>query len=214
MGLLHDKNHPTYFSDSLQPTSLEKFSTVTRRVVAKKQALEDVENEYNLLVKQALDTYKSEVDYIYFNTYSTEQAQKWLSMLRDKKDSNGNKLDKRKKYPEKISFEGLTYVLEKFLKHDIEITHILNGNHGEYWQIDFKCEGHEWAISIPNVKSVSTRTFLDDLRRGDPGCPFKLCIYHRDSKNSISSIGATFIEEELGSIMDTGIEKYRNKETE
>lgn len=90
-----------------------------RRIKEKKQQLEDMQNELDLLKQQEYNTCKYEISYFGFqNGNITEDAIKWLHMLRDGKDKNGNKLNKRKKYDEKLRYEWLNDSIRQILGDD------------------------------------------------------------------------------------------------
>lgn len=123
-------------------------------------------------------------------TYAVKPSQKWLSM-RDQK------LDGRKKYDEKDSFEYLTHQIEELLDLKIEITEIsVLGYDESAFFIKFKLKedpfNREYELSIPDTEKLN-KDNLDEL------CEGKLRINIRSSKNSCcwNYICASYDKEEL-----------------
>lgn len=123
-------------------------------------------------------------------TYAVKPSQKWLSM----KDQ---KLDGRKKYEEKDSFEYLTHQIEELLDLKIEITEIsVLGYDEAAFYVKFKVLedsfGREYELAIPETEKLSKNN-LDEL------CEGKLRINVRSSENSCcwNYICASYDKEEL-----------------
>ena len=123
-------------------------------------------------------------------TYAVKPSQKWLSM-RDQK------LDGRKKYDEKDSFEYLTHQIEELLDLKIEITDIsVLGYDEAAFYVKFKVSedpfGREYELAIPETEKLSKNN-LDEL------CEGKLRINVRSSENSCvwNYIWASYDKEEL-----------------
>lgn len=123
-------------------------------------------------------------------TYSVKGAQKWLSM-RDQK------LDGRKKYDEKDSFEFLTHQIEELLDLKIEITEIsILGYDESAFFIKFTLKddpfNREYELSVPDTEKLNKNN-LDEL------CEGKLRINVRSSGNSCcwNYICASYDKEEL-----------------
>lgn len=123
-------------------------------------------------------------------TYSVKGAQKWLSM-RDQK------LDGRKKYDEKDSFEFLTRQIEELLDLKIEITEIsILGYDESAFFIKFTLKedpfNREYELSVPDTEKLNKNN-LDEL------CEGKLRINVRSSENSCcwNYICASYDKEEL-----------------
>lgn len=123
-------------------------------------------------------------------TYAVKPSQKWLSM----KDQ---KLDGRKKYEEKDSFEYLTHQIEELLGLKIEITDIsVLGYDEAAFYVKFKTPedhfGREFELAIPETERLNENN-LDEL------CDGKLRINVRASENSCvwNYIWASYDKEEL-----------------
>ena len=123
-------------------------------------------------------------------TYQVKGAQKWLSM----KDQ---KLDSRKKYDEKDSFEYLTHQIEELLDLKIEITEIsVLGYDEAAFYVKFKIQedpfGREYELAIPETEKLS-KDNLDEL------CEGKLRLNVKSSENSCvwNYIWASYDKEEL-----------------
>lgn len=133
-----------------------------RRIKEKKQQLEDAQNELDLLKHQEFDTCKREISYFGFqNSNITEDAIKWLCMLRDGKDKDGNKLDKRKKYDEKLRYEGLTDSIRQILDDDsIVIDEIIQyGMYAEAYEYEFMYNNIKHYIKIPIISQVPFESY-------------------------------------------------------
>ena len=101
MSLLY-KNDTYNYNGEYEMKSLNKFAQAERRLLEKKQALDDMKNEYDLIEQQAFRTYKENIQYMLLDQPSTiKMCREWLNMLSKNQDTDGNKLDKRKKYKEK-----------------------------------------------------------------------------------------------------------------
>ncbi len=123
-------------------------------------------------------------------TYPVKGAQKWLSM----KDQ---KLDGRKKYDEKDSFEYLTKQIEELLDLKIEITDIsILGYDEAAFFIKFTITGdpfcREYELSVPETEKLN-KDNLTEL------CEGKLKLTVRSSANSCcwNYICASYDKEEL-----------------
>ena len=135
----------------------EKIKQSDRRIKEKKQQLEDMQNELDLLKHQEYNTCKREISYFGFQNGSiTEDANKWLHMLKDNKDKDGNKLDKRKKYDEKVRYEWLTDSIRQILDDDsIVIDEIIQyGIYAEAYEYVFTYNNIKHYIKIPIVSQV------------------------------------------------------------
>ena len=105
------KNDTYNYNGEYEMGSLNKFAQAERRLSAKKQALDDMKNEYDLIEQQAFRTYKENIQYMLLDQPSTiKTCREWLNMLSKNQDADGNKLDKRKKYKEKEMYD---------LKHEL-----------------------------------------------------------------------------------------------
>lgn len=198
------------FGEKTTP-SLEAFKLVDRRIAEKKSAIEDLQNELYLLKKQGFSTYRSEVRYIVIGQENMwESAQKWLSMLKSKTDKDGNKLDMRKKYPEKSAFEYLQSKIGNILGiEDFKINEILSYNYGEAYEIRFSYLDHIWNLSIPIINNIK----MDSYDTYGAYC-FKLKLSFFESPHCSIQVGTTFEENELKDILELGVEKYCNTKSE
>ena len=125
-------------------------------------------------------------------------------MLEEGKDKEGKKLDKRKKYKEKYTFQYLESYLQTLLGIDCHITKFMIFGYGvEAYEIQFSYLDHEWELFVPNVSNVSRRSFET---YGES--VFKLKLRYKDSECGWSQFGSTFLEEDLKDIMAVGIDKY------
>lgn len=186
------------------------FSQAERRIKDKKTAIEDLQNELNLLKRQAFEAYLTNVRYDYFSKGLMYKAQSWLSMLKKGEDKDGNKLDKRKKYEEKACFEYIQSIIGKYLGiENIKIDEIIEYNFGEGMEFIFNYQNHTWMLSVPIVDNVKMRSY-----ETYGGNCFQLRLLFYTSPSCATTIGCTFEEDNLKNIMQQGIEKYCNKENE
>ena len=201
------KNTDHYYDYMGNPTLTSKqlFEQGERRVEQKKQALDDMQNEYELLQRQLFNLYKEHVYYNWcFAKNTIEGARNWLKMQKEKVDADGNKLDGRKNYKEKDYYEYLTDNIQDNLGiENIQITRIIDYNCGEADEIEFVYKDHEWRLNVPNVQHMNMKDFL---REGN--LCFKLQLYCKDSDVCWSLKGSTFEESELASIMRRCLEEW------
>lgn len=206
MSLLKDSSTWNYVGDNSYDEanhSLEMISTVERRISQKKQAVEDLENELFLLKKQALDIYKSRVSYFPFELEILKSAAKWLVMNKNNKDSDGNKLDRRKRYEEKNCYEFIFEKTKNLLGvDDLDITEIIDFDFSSAMEIEFTSHNHNWTLKVPMVKNIRSNHY----DRYGAWC-FKLCLFHNEGCGS-TQVGATYEEDEIKDIMQRGIEMY------
>ena len=163
MSLLKDSSTWNYIGDNSYDEanhSLEMISTVERRISQKKQVIEDLENELFLLKKQALDIYKSRVSYLLFDSSILGDAAKWVAMVESNTDADGSKLDKRRRYGERICYEFVSDKLKELLGvDDLKINEIIDFIFGMAKLIDFSACGQDWELSIPIVKNVTLKQY-------------------------------------------------------
>lgn len=134
-----------------------KLKQSERRIKTKKQQLEDFQNELDLLKHQEFDTCKSNISYFGFqNSNITEKAIKWLKMLKEGKDKDGNKIDKRKNYEEKLNYDILTKSIREILENDNIIIDeiIIYGKYSEAYEYKFTYNNMQHYIQIPVVARV------------------------------------------------------------
>lgn len=211
MALKYSKRDPfSMYGMGDQKTSLELFTQVERRLKAKEEALDDMQNEYNLLQKQALNTYKGHIYYGLLYEGTIKKASRWIHMLRNNKDADGNKLDKRRKYEEKDTFTFLQeHLNDLFEVDDLVITKIMDYNFGEAGEIEFTSQGHKWMLKVPYVENIK----LDTYQREGYYC-FILSLYNNDEDHIRSLVGSTYEEKDLKNILAEGIKEVTEDESE
>ena len=184
--------------------TLDMITRAEQRVAKKKEALEDVQNEYELLEKQAFWLYKTKINYITLDCNLINIAAKWLRMVEKNEDDDGNKLDKRKKYKEKDTFNYICDVIKRYLGlEDFKIIDIFDYNYNQGKHIEFSSHNHNWVLEIPHPDKVS---FKEYQARGRYA--FMLLLSHKDSEYYSKVVGSTFEEDELKDIMKSAIKKY------
>lgn len=184
--------------------TLDIITRAEQRVAKKRETLEDVQNEYELLEKQAFGLYKSKINYITLDRNLINIAAKWLRMVEKNEDDDGNKLDKRKKYKEKDTFNYIYDVIKRYLGlEDFKIINIFDYNYGQGNYIEFSSHNHNWFLEIPHPDNVSLKEYQSRGRYA-----FMLMLSHRDNEYCSKCVGSTFEENELKDIMSAAIEKY------
>lgn len=191
------------YTGEYELSSFAKMEKSERRVSDKKKLLEDIQNELSLLENQLFNIYKTEVRYMLMTNEVIKSCQKWLSMQETGTDNDGNKLDKRKKYPEKETFGWFSDYLKGVLGLDsFVINKIHNWNFGEGWIIYFN---DKWSIEIPVIDSIGLKSFKN---YGKSCFKIKLSYYEREGFSH--QFASTFEEDELAELMKQGIAKYGN----
>lgn len=205
------KNNIYSYNGEYEMASLNKIAQAERRLLAKKQALDDMKNEYDLIEQQTLRTYKENIQYMLLDQPSTiKTCREWLNMLSKNQDADGNKLDKRKKYKEKEVYDWYVNYIKRLLciKYMNNVKFI-DFNFGQATNIQFEYKEHNWCLEIPNIKAIKL-----DAYKNYGGSVFKLALIHKDNDTeyscSWSQFGSTYEEDELKDIMTQGIEKYCN----
>ena len=113
MGLSR-KNSDYSFDGIFRYSSIDEINQAERRLANKKQALEDMQNEYNLIEKQTFETYKNNINYFIISQSGIiKDCKQWLHMKKENKDNDGNKLDGRKSYKEKNNYEYYISTIKK-----------------------------------------------------------------------------------------------------
>ena len=203
------KNGTYGYNGEYEMSSVNKFAQAERRLSAKKQTLDDMKNECDLIEQQAFRTYKENIQYMLLDQTSTiKTCREWLNMLSKNQDTDGNKLDKRKKYKEKETYDWYIDYIKKLL--DIEYMNdikLIDCNFGQATNIQFEYKEHNWYLEIPHIKAIK----LDEYRNYGSNV-FKLALVHNDTEYSSNWVqfGSTYEEDNLKDIMAQGIEKYCN----
>ena len=209
MSLKNSKYDTNRWDVTAIPTE-NQFENSKRRLLAKKQAIDDLQNEYQLLESQALNLYKNNVVYWTLGEGFIKDMITWLDMVNKNQDSEGNKLDKRKKYREKNVFNYMSDLISKYLGvDDLVVTDIhYYGFYSEGYYINFTSHNKKWGLFIPMPEKVTLKTFQFE---GESF--FKLSLYVYKSEHHMSLVGATFIEEELKDIMAKALGGEENEST-
>lgn len=203
MGLFR-KNSDYSFDGTFKYSSIDEINQAERRLANKKQALEDMQNEYNLIEEQTFKVYKSNVEYFIISQDGfIDDCKKWLHMMKENKDNDGNKLDGRKSYKEKGIYEYYIGIIKDLLgieeMNDVEF---IDFNFGEANIIRFTYLGHKWNLEIPNIQKISLKSY-----KSYGESVFKLRVGHMNGCMD-EFVGNTFEEDDLKDIMKKGIEKY------
>lgn len=191
-------------------TSETKLKTLKNRLAVKKAQLEDVQYEYDLEHKTLFNAYKEHITYdgMLIN-YFAQKAQKWLGCLERNEAPDGEKLDKRRSYDEKESYNYLVDKLKKiFNREDIELIKIYDYNFSEAWEYIFRCENTEFIFIVPNVQKVSFKSFQYDA----DWC-FRIRLGYYKDQHVSSTFFSTFDEEEgLDKALENKLKELKSTE--
>lgn len=144
----------------------ERCVEADRRLQAKIVECQDVLNEYTLLRDQTFQILKTTVDYrdFYFPEFIIKAGQWWM-MKHKGRDSNGNKLDLRKKYEEKEFYQQFINRLNEVL--DLTDNPITEFTNVEFYNLPdsevkfkFNFQKHTYVLSFPIPQNVDKRTFI------------------------------------------------------
>ena len=179
-------------------SSSQLIKDAERRLEAKKTLLKDVEYEVKLLTQDAVSVYKKNVDYDWsFHRLTLDSACEWLSMLKNGVDKDGNKINKRKNYDEKASFDILTRNMQTlFREKNLTIERIHNYNYGRGYDIEFTTHKKSFRLVVPIIAALSSEdyeTYGSDV--------FKLELSYISSDCCSEVIGYTFDEYNLASLL-------------
>ena len=185
-------------------------ATAERRVKEKKQLIEDLQNEYILLEEQAFNLYKRNVLYFGFQSDDiTKVSITWLHMMKSGADSEGKKLNKRKKYDEKMHYEWLTSsIREMMYDNSIVIDEIVRyGYDTEGYEYVFTYNNKKFYIYIPVVCNVPLKSY-----RYDGAYAFSISLHVWEDSCSSSLIGSTLFMDEVADIWKKYLEEEENKD--
>ena len=191
-------------------TSETKLKTLKNRLAVKKAQLEDVQYEYDLEYKALFNAYKEHITYdMMCINYFAQKAQKWLGCLERNEAPDGEKLDKRRSYDEKESYNYVVDELKKiFNREDIELIKIYDYNFSEAWEYIFRCENTEFILIVPNVQKVSFKSFQHDA----DWC-FRIRLGYYKDKHVSSIFFSTFDEEEgLDKALENKLKELKSTE--
>lgn len=191
------------YNNNVSPDTWCSLAECERRLSAKRQQLADVEYELRLLEQDAFEMYSQSIMYPHLNIEAIQSAQRWICMIHNKSDLCGNKLDRRKKYVESMSFDRLTDQLRKLTKIDsLEIKNIISVDYNEAYSILFDYMDYEWTVRVPDVNAVT----VDRYRKEGSSC-FQIevlrsgCPVSSDFVYVRRSVGSSFVESGIADII-------------
>ena len=191
-------------------TSETKLKTLKNRLAVKKAQLEDVQYQYDFEYRALFNAYKEHITYdMMCINYFAQKAQKWLGCLERNEAPDGEKLDKRRSYDEKESYNCLVDKLKKiFNREDIELIKIYDYNFSEAWEYIFRCENTEFIFTVPNVQKVSFKSFEYNA----DWC-FKIKLGYYKNEHVSSTFFSTFDEEEgLDKALENKLKELKSTE--
>jgi hypothetical protein len=187
------------YIDENKKDLINEIKQSDRRIKEKKQQIEDLQNELDLLKEQGFDTCKRRIMHFGFqNPDITEKAIKWLNMVETGLDSDGNKLDNRKKYDEKLRYEWLNKDIQEILNDDtITIDKIIRfGVHIEAYEYMFMYNNKKHYIQIP----VIARVPFEDYDRYGVEYAFGISVHVFTSDHASEYIGGSIFMDEIKDI--------------
>ena len=121
--------------------------------------MEDKAKEYNQLRELTYANYVSTVKNYCSSAYYSyiipiDKANKWLHMIKEEK------IDKRKKYEEKLYFDYVQSFIQDNFHKDAVVTKFYDEGFDNYCKdIVFKLDGKEYQLTIPNADHINTKNF-------------------------------------------------------
>lgn len=196
---------------NISEPSLNILEKAEKMLKAKKEQVEQVKYELELVETDAYIKYKNNISYDFtfgFNSKVLRKAWQWGSMLEKGKDNDGKPIDKRKKYEEKTAYETVFDEIKKqFGRDDIKIKEILMFAYGQAYDIEFSTSGYNFQLTVPVIGMVS----LDSYQHYSAEA-FKLKLYYERVSSCWDWIGSTFEEEKLKDILDKWIHDKKEQE--
>lgn len=203
-----------FWGDLGSVDSKEAIVRAEQRVKDRKKELEEAQYLYDLMKREAVKTLKEHVsyDYMYFMGACVNDARTWMKMLKDGKDSEGNKLDKRKKYQEKDRYNMLIDDLQRYLgledKDSFEFLEILEfGFERAGYEFVFNYRGGKFYLYLPVLKNVPMKYYEE---YGD--WYFRLSIHYYTREHCSTCIWNGFDEEEMKGVIDKYVDEMEVKE--
>lgn len=191
-----------------QKNSIEQIAIAEKRLAKKKEALDDIKNEYNLIEEQTFKIYKDNVVYLQLNQKGfIDESKQWLKMLSKGVDKEGNKLDGRKSYKEKDIYNYYIGYIKDLLGIDsMDNVEFIDYNFGEATIVKFDYADRTWEFTIPMIDNINIKSY-----RNYGANVFKLRLNIQDKKYSCSwnYVGSTFDENEFKDIMKYELQKQK-----
>lgn len=107
------KNDTYNYNGEYEMGSLNKFAQAERRLSAKKQALDDMKNEYNLIEQQTFRIYKENIQYMLLDQPSTiKMCREWLNMLLKIRIRTVTSLTKERSIKKRKHMIGMSIILK------------------------------------------------------------------------------------------------------
>lgn len=176
--------------------STDAIARIEKLVSKKQEEFDAIKYELEIANRERIRVYHENVRYG-IDSFLLG-AFKWFYAKKDGK-LNGEKVDLRRKYEEKDSYNVFVDWLEKRLGvDDIEITEFSSeGMSTIGYRINFTSVGKEWSISIPLVDCIGEKE-VKDWGGGDAAYAFQIKLWLVDrEKSSYKLICRTFEENEL-----------------
>ena len=141
-----------------------ELKTITDRIARARQEISDKEYQLKLLLDDQYKFLKSNCSFVkLYHITSDKRLETAIKMKKSGKDSEGNKLDRRKKYEELVAFEEFTNIIAHVLGisclKSFEIVNIMSLNITDGIYVEFRYCDDKYELYIPNCDGVSRRSF-------------------------------------------------------
>ena len=133
--------------NNLATGHIDYAARVEEHLARKNAAIKDMQHEAELLELEIVETHKKYVDY---NFSYIEPAAKWATMLRTHRNASGEKIDLRKKYPEKVAFQKLEAILAE--EFDVDYTGTISTESVVLTEVNDKAAAEGTAEKIEEVR--------------------------------------------------------------
>lgn len=120
---------------------------------------EQLEYQIRLVKSDIVEGLKRNHFYDYFSLIShTKSALKWLAAKRTG-FINGEKIDNRRRYEEKLSYKALNNAVSKVVGYEVEVEEIIDWNFTQAYEYCFTFSGRKLRLQVPVVERVTMDSF-------------------------------------------------------
>lgn len=179
------KGNESYFGYICNPSEVE-ISSANDLVMEMSKEYRKYQKLLKLAEEDRVAIVKGSVDYLRI-TYAINNAVKWLDMI-----ANG-KVDKRKKYEEKDSYEYLNrYLSEEIVGRKVTINSIIREGLTPYaYDFRFTLDSKNYELVVPLLDKLSCENFNTYLHEG------KLALYVQTDEINWNQLLTSYKEEDF-----------------
>lgn len=164
------KNYNYNYSTCEQDGGIELINNAELLVKEMEHEVEKYTTLLKLAKTNRVRTLKENVDYIRY-VICIPSVKRWISLINDKNE----KIDKRKKNPDKDMFEYFTGIIKDdfFGGRNIKIINCLQGGYESYYtSLEIECEDNIFTLTIPNMENITVKN-LEYANNGKIGITIK-----------------------------------------